>query len=281
MLTEIATPTDFLLRTNDFRARFPYETQQMSSDLIYLDKNSFEDWRFWVIVKADLVVAMFMRSPNRRLFISPMDKESASEFAEYLVKSEISVVNIIGEMRSGKILANEIVGISSSNFEVVEEMKTMGYVLSSLKLFQQHEGSWRSVSINDRELLIRWNSDFVREVSGREPENVVKFVDKTITENRTYFWVENGMPVSMLSYSEPTSTPVGNIVRIFRVYTPPKLRGRGFAKTLVSQICLKLNSENFGVMLFADTKNSQANEIYKKVGFTEIGNFGNLLLKLN
>jgi predicted GNAT family acetyltransferase len=281
MITEIASPMDFLIKTKVYRSEYPYETQQISSDLIYLCEKGFEVWRFLAIEKADQVVAMIMLSPNDTLFISPMNSEISSEVSEYLLTLDIRVQNIIGEMNGAKNLASAIKTISSFNIDVVEELKTMAYVLSSLNLFTSQSGVWRSVSISDRELLIQWNTNFVREVSGREPENVVKFVDRTITDNKTFFWVEDGTPVSMLSYTEPTLTPIGNIVRIFRVYTSENFRGRGFAKILVSQICSKLNNENMGVMLFADTKNLQANEIYKRVGFTEIGIFGKLLLKVS
>jgi len=281
MITEIDSPASFMVKTSTYRSRFPYETQQMTSYVAELIDQDFQGWKFWIYSISETVEAMFLMTPNNSVFISPLNSEATTEIVTHLINEGFEVRRIVGELESAILLANLIKDKVPHVFEVEEEMKTNAYVLSSLNLYSSSTGAWRSASSDDRDLLIRWNSDYIREALGHEPEKVEILVDRVLKDQRTYFWVENGVPVCMMGYSQPTPTPDENIVRIFPVYTPSELRGRGFAKCLVSQICLKLKNDGLGIMLFADSKNPQANEIYKKIGFVEIGFYGNLLLKTN
>lgn len=279
MISEIGSPANYLDQTAKYRSRYPYETQQMSSYATDLLNREFKGWQFWIYTKQAEVEAMFIKSPNNSLFISPLKYEASSEIQSYFANQGISIKRVLGEFESATLLANLISERSPQDLQVEVEMKTIAYVLASLNLYSRPTGAWRSVSDNDRELLLEWNSDYIREALGHEPDNVEGLVERVLLDQRTFFWIEDGKPVCMMGYSQPTPTPDGNIVRIFPVYTPFDLRGRGYAKCLVSQICMKLKNEDLGIMLFADTKNLQANEIYRKIGFIEIGFYGNLVLK--
>jgi predicted GNAT family acetyltransferase len=279
MITEIGSPASFMEKTSTYRSRFPYETQQMTSYVADLVNQDIQGWQFWIYTINETVEAMFLKAPNNSMFISPLNSEAATEIVTHLANEGLDVKRIVGELESSNLLANLIKDKFPHIIEVEEEMKTNAYVLSSLNLYSSPTGAWRSASGEDRDLLISWNSNYIREALGYEPEKVENLVDRVLKDQRTYFWVENGEPVCMMGYSQPTPAPNGNIVRIFPVYTPLELRGRGFAKCLVSQICLKLKKDELGIMLYADSKNPQANEIYKKIGFVEIGTYGNLLFK--
>jgi predicted GNAT family acetyltransferase len=56
------------------------------------------------------------------------------------------------------------------------------------------------------------------------------------------------------------------------VWTPPDLRGRGYAGSLVAFACSRALQEGAErCMLFADLANPTSNAIYQRVGFERVG----------
>ncbi len=81
-----------------------------------------------------------------------------------------------------------------------------------------------------------------------------------------YLWVD-GAPVSMAGYTGPT--PHG--IRVGPVYTPPELRGRGYASALVAQMSQALldGGRSF-CFLFTNLANPTANHIYEEIGYEAV-----------
>jgi predicted GNAT family acetyltransferase len=61
---------------------------------------------------------------------------------------------------------------------------------------------------------------------------------------------------------------VAGVVRIGPVYTPPRLRGRGYASSAVAAACRRaLAAGARRCVLFTDVDNPTSNRIYASVGF--------------
>ncbi len=132
-------------------------------------------------------------------------------------------------------------------------------------------GELRRATEEDLDLLAEWLVAFVwesdrrrmdarraREVAGRRLNGGAE---------GTYLW-EDGVPVSMASYSGPTP----NGIRIGRVYTPPGYRGRGYASGCVATLSqLLLDSGYKYCFLFADLSNPTSNRLYQSIGYRPIG----------
>ncbi|HJW22008.1 MAG TPA: GNAT family N-acetyltransferase, partial [Candidatus Limnocylindrales bacterium] len=64
-------------------------------------------------------------------------------------------------------------------------------------------------------------------------------------------------------------TPNG--IRVGPVYTPPELRGRGYASNLVAGVSqLQLDAGRTFVFLFTDLANPTANKIYQEIGYEPV-----------
>ena len=62
-----------------------------------------------------------------------------------------------------------------------------------------------------------------------------------------------------------------NGIRIGPVYTPPGLRGRGYASNLVAEASqAELDAGRRFVFLFTDAANPTANKIYQDIGYEPV-----------
>jgi hypothetical protein len=78
---------------------------------------------------------------------------------------------------------------------------------------------------------------------------------------------EDGEPVSLAAAGGPTP----NGIRIGPVYTPPELRGRGYASALVAELTrVQLEGGRRFCFLFTDLANPTSNRIYQRVGYEPV-----------
>ncbi|MFN8527159.1 MAG: GNAT family N-acetyltransferase [Anaerolineae bacterium] len=77
-------------------------------------------------------------------------------------------------------------------------------------------------------------------------------------------WEDGGKVVSMAGYAGPT----GHGIRVAPVYTPPELRGRGYASAVTAALTQELlDTGKAFVALFTDLANPTSNSIYQKIGY--------------
>ncbi|WP_269144823.1 GNAT family N-acetyltransferase, partial [Streptomyces luteolifulvus] len=93
-----------------------------------------------------------------------------------------------------------------------------------------------------------------------------RFADKHFT-----FWeTPDGIPVSMTG----STSMVGGMVRVDPVYTPARLRGRGYAGAVTveaSRAALAAGATD--VVLFADPTNPTSNALYQRIGYVHVADF--------
>ena len=86
-----------------------------------------------------------------------------------------------------------------------------------------------------------------------------------------WLWEDGGRPVSVSGYGG--ATPNG--IRIGPVYTPPELRGRGYATTLVSEQSRWLLSTGRTLcFLYTDLDNPTSNALYRRIGYRMVAESG-------
>ena len=80
-------------------------------------------------------------------------------------------------------------------------------------------------------------------------------------------WEHDG-PVSLAGYAGPTP----NGIRVGPVYTPPHLRGHGYASALTAALTGRLLDEGRRYcFLFTDLANPTSNSIYQRIGYRRVG----------
>jgi predicted GNAT family acetyltransferase len=122
------------------------------------------------------------------------------------------------------------------------------------------------VAATDRELLLHWLKSFHDDLG--EPDHDP---DKTVSDRISYggltLWELDGDPVSLAGASRMES----GVVRVAPVYTPPDLRGRGYAgavTSVVTQAALATGADD--VVLFTDVANPTSNGLYQRLGYRPI-----------
>ena len=131
-------------------------------------------------------------------------------------------------------------------------------------------GRLRKATAAERDLLVAWVTAFMAEAlpnaSPRPAEEAVDdYLDRT-GDLGVYLWDDDG-PVSLAGCGNPTPTGV----RIGPVYTPPELRGRGYASALTASLTqLLLNGDRKFCFLFTDLANPTSNRIYQRIGYEPV-----------
>lgn len=125
----------------------------------------------------------------------------------------------------------------------------------------------------DVDLLADWYAAFEREVHAVQrtrwthAELVEQVRSRTKAGSRQLIWRMRGTPVSLAVIGEPQN----GMSRIGPVYTPPELRGHGYASAVTaaaSQWGLDRGAEH--VLLFTDLANPVSNAIYQRIGYVPV-----------
>jgi uncharacterized protein len=133
-------------------------------------------------------------------------------------------------------------------------------------------GSIRAYRDEDHDLTIRWLDAFVREALPQEAarESSEEMLERRLADpdGEMRFWDVDGATVALAGFGQRTP----NGIRVGPVYTPPELRGNGYASALVGQMTAELlNGRHRFCFLFTDLANPTANGIYRRIGYEAVG----------
>lgn len=153
---------------------------------------------------------------------------------------------------------------------------TMGLRLHRLRgeprLPHTLKGRARRPDHRDLPLLGAWLDAFDKEIGElprpRTDEHLCTLLDRVL------LWEFDGRPVSMAGQARPFRGGWS----ITGVYTPPHLRGRGYAGAVVHALCGLLLAENATyVVLYTDLANPTSNGLYHRIGFAPVSDQQRLL----
>ncbi len=139
----------------------------------------------------------------------------------------------------------------------------------------------REIAPDDLELLLEWRIDYEVHTLGADPtpelrEKLQAFLKRSCGTHRMWILERDGLRVSTTAFNAVTS----ECVQVGGVYTPPKLRSRGYARAAVAHSLLDARSGGAkkGV-LFTGFDNAAARRAYEALGFEYVGDYCILLLK--
>ena len=138
--------------------------------------------------------------------------------------------------------------------------------------------TYREPHPEERDLLCAWLVAYALESLGSADsvetrEDAAQFVDGRIKDRNVWVAVDNDEPVSISAFN----AALPDIVQLGGIYTPPSLRGRGYAKVAVAGSLLTARERGATrAVLFTD--NPSAVRSYEAVGFRRVGTYGLILL---
>ncbi|MFD6988684.1 GNAT family N-acetyltransferase [Streptomyces sp. NPDC059943] len=207
------------------------------------------------------VTAGFVQTPPLRPLLGPMPDRAARELVPVLRALDPSLNSVQGENACAEAFAAEWTGRSG------------GWQVSHrVRLFRLGEltppdpapaGRARLAADADLPLLAEWMSAFAAD-TGQPSADHTQATAERIAAGRLWLWDVAGAPVSMAS----VSPVIAGQARVSPVYTPPRLRGRGYGGAVtaaVSRATREAGAEQ--VLLFTDLANRTSNALYQRLGY--------------
>jgi predicted GNAT family acetyltransferase len=153
--------------------------------------------------------------------------------------------------------------------EVRHRVTLRNYALEAVKPISPCPGRFRPFAETEADLLERWAGELGEVLKPDAPGSLLGPARHALTGGNAHLW-EDGVPVSMAVCAG--RTPHG--ARIALVYTPPDLRGRGYATACVAALSQALLDGGARYcFLNADDSNPVPNRVYERVGFSYAGNY--------
>jgi RimJ/RimL family protein N-acetyltransferase len=119
----------------------------------------------------------------------------------------------------------------------------------------------------DVELFADWTIAFLREAVPHDAPPSRERLAQIATEGRHQFWIVGGQPVSTAGIVRRTR----HAAAIASVYTPPALRGRGYAGSVTAAVVERIFAEGkSAACLYTDLRNPASNRCYAKIGFKPV-----------
>jgi GNAT superfamily N-acetyltransferase len=125
------------------------------------------------------------------------------------------------------------------------------------------EGTGRPAAETDRDLLAGWFGAFALEVGDPPGQDQRAAVAERLGYGGLIVWEAGSVPVSVAGRTR--------MVRVGPGYTPPELRGRGYAgaaTAAVSQAALDAGVRE--VVLYTDLANPTSNALYQRLGYLPV-----------
>jgi predicted GNAT family acetyltransferase len=232
---------------------------------------AYDDFRLWLVRDGGEVVAAALRTPPYNLILArPRSPEALAALTETVAEEELpGVVGSEPEVHEFAELWSRRSGIAART-----NMRQGVYALERVEPLPAVPGSARVATPDDRELALRWWIAFGEEVlheGGPGRERAEQTLDYRLSSQKAgiLLWEDGGEPVSLAGWGG--ATPNG--IRVGPVYTPPALRGHGYATALTAELSQRLLDGRLFAggrrfcFLYTDLANPTSNAIYERIGY--------------
>ena len=216
------------------------------------------------------VVAAAVRTPPHNVVLSVTDDVAAiGSLAQDAHDATGSLPGVVGPSDVATAFARawcDLVGCAATR-----RMANRIYRASHVTLPSGVPGAMRAYRDDDHALATNWLDAFVREALPDEAadESSDDMLQRRLADpdGDVRFWEIDGTCVSLASYGQRTP----NGIRVGPVYTPPGLRGKGYASALVGRMTAELlDGPHRYCFLFTDLANLTANGIYQRIGYEAV-----------
>jgi RimJ/RimL family protein N-acetyltransferase len=214
----------------------------------------------------DQVRGAFMHTPGFPVMLTSMSTQAAAELAAGLAAAGRVLEGINAESGAAGSFADAWRHHTGEDAKVHRHMRL--FRLDGLvRPHPAPEGAPRLAAERDRDLLIEWFGAFTREVGDPDTHDHAAAADERLSYGGIVVWEAAGVPVSIAGLTRI----VGGMARVGPVYTPPGLRGRGYAAgatVAVTQAALDAGATE--IVLYTDLANPTSNSLYQRLGYRSV-----------
>ncbi|MGF1622820.1 MAG: GNAT family N-acetyltransferase [Rhodomicrobiaceae bacterium] len=203
--------------------------------------------------------ACVLQSPRRGLLLGNLSRDQCRQLAEETAGTRFK----------------SVLGADDAPHWFVDRAREMGeqfgepmpqriHTLSGPPVYPGAPGVARPVTADDADLFAIWGAAFFAEAAPEDEPLTREQLDWNAASGLLLFWTVDGQPVSMAGIVRR----LRNVCAIAWVYTPPELRGRGYAGSATAAVVEKIHAEGrSSACLYTDLRNPASNRCYEKIGF--------------
>ena len=264
-LVRHACPGDFLQRAESWLLASEAE-HNLHLSLAYVRRDAGAtgaDVLFGTVEQDGDLVGCVIRTPPHKVLITSMPPEAAPDIVGPVAELYDEIPAVLGQADSAVAVASAWTALKGGGWETGMQQRI--YRLDQVEPVRPVPGAMRLATMDDLELLTDWGTGFARD-AGHAFLLAREQVNRMIERQDLHIWQDES-PASMAVAQG--ATPNG--CRIGYVYTPPELRGRGYASALVARLSQRmLDSGMTFCVLYTDLGNPTPNAIYQRIGYNAI-----------
>ena len=211
------------------------------------------------------VMGAFMHTPAFPLLVTAIPAEAAADLAAKTLNGRPVIgVNSYGETAAAFAAAWQ------------ERTGCQVDVHRRIRLYRLAELSWpdprpagapRTATEADAALVTGWFDAFAVEVYDAADADQAAAARDMISYGGVTLWETDGTPAALAGVTRQ----VAGMVRVAPVYTPPELRGHGYASAVTAEVSQAAHADGADeVLLYTDLANPVSNSIYQRIGYQPV-----------
>jgi predicted GNAT family acetyltransferase len=230
-------------------------------------------WHFALIRDpAGVVSGAALRTPPRAMLCTAIGERDAAQLMAAWLAGDPELPGINAVAGTARALATAYRAQTGGTSEL--RMSMALHALAPDELVDPPRpavGELRAPRPEEHDLVVEWYLAFIAESDIEEAPDVARrSAISRLERDLMSVWAHDGEPVSLLG----RTVAVAGVPRIGPVYTPPALRGRGYASTAVAALSRWLFDDGARrVVLFTDLGNPTSNKIYGEVGYRRMADY--------
>ncbi|HPJ02144.1 MAG TPA: GNAT family N-acetyltransferase [Candidatus Limiplasma sp.] len=243
----------------------------IQNNLLY---RNIGDGKVMLTVKDDTghVLLIADRTPPHPLVMYEHDNRHSEAvvafFARSLYERNIDIDFLFTEDQLAQSFIRHYAAVSGKRFHP-EQRLALSVTDHATPPGRMTPGRLRLATQDDLYYLPHWCADFnvACAIGAYDLQAGVENAKKLVEEQQLYVW-EDGIPVSIAA----SHRKVTGCLIIGYVYTPPQLRGKGYASACVYTLTRDLLTDEYPqCALYIDCDNPVSNHIYEHIGYRRIG----------
>ena len=218
------------------------------------------DGRYMTASDDGVVVGVMFQSPMTFIAtVTPMPADAIEAIVDSVVSDPPPLPGVAGEAGTAARFAGHWTERTKS--AALPEQGQRIYEIASVMHPNGVAGALRPARAADQVLLVEWLRGFHTDTA--EPiDDPVETVQRRVAAGQFWLW-DDGEPRSMAALTDP----VAGVCRVQAVYTPPELRGRGFASANIAAISDRVLGSGNRCILYTDLGNPVSNSVYRRLGY--------------
>jgi RimJ/RimL family protein N-acetyltransferase len=205
--------------------------------------------------------ACAVQTPGWPIVLGELDRDQCQALAE--ATAALDYASVVGPDQTAPWFAAHAAG---SGLAFAEPVPQRIHALREKPVYPDAPGCARVANAESADLYADWAIAFLREAVPHDPEPSREWIRQTAAGN-ALVWIVDGEPVSTATIARRTPQAAA----ISRVYTPPHLRGRGYAGSVTAALVDRIFAEGrTAACLYTDLRNPFSNRCYARIGFRPV-----------